>query len=164
MSQPLRHVALLALAAALLAAACGDDDAVPTIPPTTGAATPAPTAAPPTTAPEATSEAPPASTTTTSTTTTTAPTTTEAGTSSVEIIVAGGVVDGPGTLEVDLGTAVVIVVTADVTDEVHLHGYDVFADVGPSSAAVIEFVADVPGRFEMELEDSRTLLLEIEVS
>ncbi len=164
MSTPLRHLALLVASAALVAAACGDDEAVPTIPPTTGATTsaPAPTTAP-TTTPGATSVAPPGSTTT-ATTTTAAPPTTEAGPRSIEIVVAGGVVDGPGTLEVDLGTTVAIVVTADVADEVHLHGYDVFAVVGPSSAAVIEFVADVPGRFEMELEDSRTLLLEIEVS
>lgn len=158
---------LLACVAALVlaTAGCGDDDAEPT----TTAATTTVTQAPPITDTSAapTTEALTATTSTTATTTTTTEaetSTTEPGTTSVEIVVSGGVVDGPGTLEVRLGTAVVVVVTADVADEVHLHGYDVFADVGPSSAAVIEFVAEVPGRFELELEDAKTSLLEIEVS
>ena len=46
-----------------------------------------------------------------------------------------------------------IVVIADVTDEVHVHGYDLMADVAPGSPAVIAFTAELPGRFEIELED-----------
>ena len=159
------------LVLSLVAAACGDDD-VETIPRATStvATTAAPdpgagtttteVAAPPTTQTTTTTMPP-----TTTTTTTTAPTTTQAqGPLTIEITVVDGEISGPGEVEVDIGTEVLIVVTADLEDEVHLHGYDVFADVGPSSAAVIEFVAQIPGVFEMELEDSGEVLLEIKVS
>jgi hypothetical protein len=69
-----------------------------------------------------------------------------------------------GTVEVAQGEEVVIVVEADVADEVHLHGYDVKADVAPGSPATIELTADVPGIFECELEDAGKVLFELEVS
>ncbi|MFQ5555239.1 MAG: hypothetical protein ACE5GC_07720 [Acidimicrobiia bacterium] len=173
---PQRLIAI-SFALVLLAAACSDDsDAAPTTAPTTQA--PGTTEAATTTVSPSTSEAttttPPTTvtiltTTTTSTTTTSttqAPTTTTtaAGPLSIEIAVAEGTISGPGSIEIDLGTRVIVIVTADVADEVHLHGYNVFADVGPSSAAVIEFEAGIPGIFELELEDAGTFLLEIEVS
>lgn len=137
-----------------------------TIPPTT---TGDATTAPPTTAtpPSTTTAARGADTTTTSTTapTTTTTTTTEApGPLTIEIDYRDGEVDGPDEVEVELAERVIIIVTGDVEDEVHLHGYNVFADVGPSSAAVIEFDANVPGIFEVELEDAGKLLVEIVVS
>ena len=61
------------------------------------------------------------------------------------------------------GREVVIVVTADVTDHVHLHGYDLMADVAPGAPARLRFTADVPGRFEVELEDRGLRIAELEV-
>lgn len=85
--------------------------------------------------------------------------------SAVEIRVEGGaVVEGPGEVLVDLGSEVRLVVSSDTVDHVHVHGYDLFFDVSPGEEVEIEFVADVPGIFEIELEDSGLLLLEIEVS
>jgi len=55
-------------------------------------------------------------------------------------------------------------VTADVVDEVHVHGYDLFADVAPGAPATINFVADIPGVWEVELEGAGALLVELEVS
>ena len=62
----------------------------------------------------------------------------------------------------ELGERIVIIVTADVEDEVHLHSYDVKADVGPSSAVRIEFEANIPGIHELELEGAGKLLAEVE--
>jgi hypothetical protein len=56
-------------------------------------------------------------------------------------------------LTVPQGTTVRIVAIADVSDHVHLHGYDLMADVAPGAPAVIQFTADIAGRFEIELED-----------
>jgi heme/copper-type cytochrome/quinol oxidase subunit 2 len=56
-------------------------------------------------------------------------------------------------LTVPMGTRVRIVTIADVTDHVHVHGYDLMADVAPGKPAVVAFTANVPGRFEIELED-----------
>ena len=64
---------------------------------------------------------------------------------------------------VDLDSAVVITVTSDVADEVHVHGYDLMADVAPGAPATIRFTADAPGRFEIELENTGVQIAELEV-
>lgn len=48
---------------------------------------------------------------------------------------------------------VVIVVTSDAADEVHLHGYDVSRPVAAGGTARLTFRATIPGRFEIELEE-----------
>jgi hypothetical protein len=65
--------------------------------------------------------------------------------------------------KVDEGDQVVIVVDADVSDEIHLHGYDLSADVAPGAPARLEFRATIPGRFEVELEERSRQIAEIEV-
>ncbi len=62
-----------------------------------------------------------------------------------------------------LGGTLVITVAADVSDEVHLHGYDVLADVAPGQPAILEVAATIPGVFEVELEGARLELAVIEV-
>jgi hypothetical protein len=52
------------------------------------------------------------------------------------------------------GRRVNLVVTSDVTDQVHLHGYDVMRDVAPGQPARIAFRATIVGTVEAELEDS----------
>jgi hypothetical protein len=61
------------------------------------------------------------------------------------------------------GDKVRILVRADVTDEVHLHSYDLHADVAPGDPGRIDFVADVAGVFECELEDAGKLLFQLEI-
>jgi hypothetical protein len=58
---------------------------------------------------------------------------------------------------------VVIVVRTELADHVHLHGYDLMADVGPGKPATIRFTATAPGRFELELEDRGLEFAELEV-
>jgi hypothetical protein len=58
---------------------------------------------------------------------------------------------------------VAIVVGSDVADEVHLHGYDKMIDVAPGKPARLAFVASIPGRFEVELEDRGLQVADIEV-
>ena len=53
---------------------------------------------------------------------------------------------------------------ADVSDEVHVHGYDLLAEVSPDEPAVIVFRANAPGVFEVELEGAGLLLLELTVT
>ena len=65
--------------------------------------------------------------------------------------------------KVKQGRRVTIVTTADVGDHVHLHGYDIMADVAPGSPARIRFRATIPGRFEIELEDSGIPIAELSV-
>ena len=56
-----------------------------------------------------------------------------------------------------------IVVRCELSDHVHLHGYDLMADVGPGTPATIRFTATAPGRFEIELEDRGLQIAELEV-
>jgi hypothetical protein len=66
-------------------------------------------------------------------------------------------------VRVDRGTKVRIRVEADRNEEVHLHGYDLSRDVAPGKPAVLDFVADAPGIFEVELERAHLRLFEIQV-
>ena len=126
------------------------------------------TSAPPSTAAE------PATTTATEASSTEAPTTTEPSPTTtteappemlvVEINYESGAVEGGGRIEVPLGEPVLIRIDSDVADEGHLHGYDIFVDLEPGTTGTIEFVADIPGIFELELEESRVLLADLEVA
>jgi hypothetical protein len=105
--------------------------------------------------------------TTTNQTTTTAPTTTAApgpGTVRINYTISGGrPVGGINRDSVARGRIVVIRVTSDIADEVHVHGYDLMADVAPDSPATIKFKATAPGRFEIELEEHKLPIAELEV-
>lgn len=64
---------------------------------------------------------------------------------------------------VDQDERVVLVVRSAVSDHVHVHGYDLFADVGPDQPARITFRASDPGRFDIELEDRGTPIVDLRV-
>jgi hypothetical protein len=132
-------------AAVLTLAACGGDDGSGSAGATTTAAT--------------------TTSTTTGPATTAGPTTTtRPATPVIEVRVAGGKVQGGVRRErVRRGETVVLRVVADVTDHVHLHGYDRMADVAPGKPGEIRFTADLPGVWEVELEDRKQQLLTIEV-
>jgi hypothetical protein len=81
----------------------------------------------------------------------------------VEIEVEEGRVQGPARIRVDQGERVAIEVQADVRDEVHVHGYDLLFDTAPGREVQIRFQADIPGVFEIELEDAGLPLTMLEV-
>jgi hypothetical protein len=64
---------------------------------------------------------------------------------------------------VPLGSMVVITIVSDTQDEVHVHGYDLFEHLHAGEEVTIEFEAGVPGIFEVEMETSKKLLLELQV-
>jgi hypothetical protein len=80
----------------------------------------------------------------------------------VRITVRDGLpVGGVRRVTVSRGRRVILTVNADVTDHVHLHGYDVMRDVGPGRPAVISFRATILGTVEAELEDRRVRIATI---
>lgn len=104
-------------------------------------------------------------TSTTEATTTEKTTTTEA---EAPTIVRITVVDGAprgGIVRqtVNKDDQVVLVVTSDVADEIHLHGYDVARDVEAGGTARLPFKATIPGRFEAELESRGVQIADITV-
>jgi len=75
----------------------------------------------------------------------------------------GEPVGGVKREEVELGEQVRIVVTSDVADEVHVHGYDQNVDLQAGGESSLEFTADIPGVFVVELEERKEKILELEV-
>lgn len=71
----------------------------------------------------------------------------------LRISVQGGKpVGGIQRFTVDKNEVVVIVVSSDVEDEVHLHGYDKMKDVTPQKWAWLWVRTNIPGKFDIELE------------
>jgi FtsP/CotA-like multicopper oxidase with cupredoxin domain len=62
----------------------------------------------------------------------------------------GEVVAGPPEIKVKNGDTVVIVVSADAPDDIHLHGYDIEKKVEPGQPARFRFKANIEGEFEIE--------------
>jgi len=62
----------------------------------------------------------------------------------------GQVVGGAKTIDVERGEPVRIVVTADTTDEIHLHGYNITRNAAPGAPARFNFKANLEGVFEIE--------------
>jgi FtsP/CotA-like multicopper oxidase with cupredoxin domain len=75
----------------------------------------------------------------------------------------GQPVGGVKELEFEKGDEVRLAVTADAPEHVHVHGYDLFEDVGPGQTARFRFEADIEGIFEIELEDSHEQIAELRV-
>jgi hypothetical protein len=103
---------------------------------------------------------PPRTATTPATTTKSKP----AGPARIRIVVRGGrVVGGLRRARLDRDERAVLIVRADVADHVHLHGYEIMRDVSPGRPARIRFRATIPGRFEVELEERKLQLAQLEV-
>jgi hypothetical protein len=79
-------------------------------------------------------------------------------------VVSDGEVEGPRQVAVNVGEEVVFTVETDTVDEVHVHGYDMTVPVKPGEAATIRLRADIPGVFEVELEEAHLQLTQLRVS
>ncbi len=115
--------------------------------------------APPTTSTSTTAVAAPATTLASATTTTTTAT---AG-RTFQFTYAGGSVSGDSRVTAKLGEQVTIRVTSDVAEEIHVHTYDLTADLEPGVAGEVTFTADIPGVHEVELEQAGLRLTSLEV-
>ena len=70
-------------------------------------------------------------------------------------------VGGVRRVTVAKGRRVILLVSSDVSDHVHLHGYDVMRDVAPGRTARIAFRATIVGTVQAELEDRRVEIASI---
>jgi hypothetical protein len=73
-------------------------------------------------------------------------------------------VGGVAELSFDKGDEIEFIVESDVSDHVHLHGYDVMKDVEAGGKVKFEVPATLDGVFEAELEDSVVPIAEISVN
>lgn len=72
-------------------------------------------------------------------------------------------VAGDETMKVNKDDTVVIKITSDEAEELHVHGYDRSVELEPNKQATLTFVANASGRFPIELEESKTDLGALEV-
>ena len=75
----------------------------------------------------------------------------------------GKVTSGPVVLQVHEGEQVILHIRSDRSDELHLHGYDLHAQIRPQETASLQFTATRTGRFGLELHEARTELGALEV-
>lgn len=83
----------------------------------------------------------------------------------IDVRYAGGQVAGTsGREQVRLGEHVVLRVTSDVPEQVHVHGYDLEADVPAGGSADLPVTASIPGVFEVELHESGKVLYQLRIA
>ena len=83
----------------------------------------------------------------------------------LDVTFAGGEVSGvEGRVDVKKGEQLVLRITSDVAEEIHVHGYDLYADLVPGQTAQLAFKADLPGSYEVELHDAGRPLFQLRVS
>jgi hypothetical protein len=91
---------------------------------------------------------------------------TKSGEQSIPTIVIenGKPVGGIAELSVNEGEEVRFKVDSDVSDEVHMHGYDIMKDVRAGGSVTFDFPATIEGIFEAELEGRKEQILELTVN
>ena len=97
---------------------------------------------------------------------TTATTTGPGGKLSIPTIVVKNAKPVGGIRELDYtqGDQVRFKVVSDVSDEVHVHGYDLMKDVAPGHPVTFDFPASIEGVFEAELESRKEQIIELRVN
>jgi plastocyanin len=81
-----------------------------------------------------------------------------------ELTIRGGkLASGPALIKVYAGDRVTLNIKSDSSDELHLHGYDLHAQIRPGQTQSLQFTADRTGRFGMELHKAHTELGALEV-
>ncbi len=80
------------------------------------------------------------------------------------VIKNGKPVGGIAKLTYDEGEQVRFKVDSDVSDEVHMHGYDIMKDVEAGGSVTFDFPATIEGIFEAELEGRGEQILELTVN
>lgn len=76
----------------------------------------------------------------------------------------GKPVGGIRTLTYNEGDQVRFRVDSDVSDEVHVHGYDFMKDVKAGGSVSFDFPATIEGVFEAELEGRKEQIIELRVN
>jgi hypothetical protein len=76
----------------------------------------------------------------------------------------GKPVGGVQELDFGKGQQVEFQVTSAVSDEIHVHGYDLMKDVAPGKPVKFSFKGDNPGRYEVELESRGEQIIDLRVT
>jgi hypothetical protein len=80
------------------------------------------------------------------------------------VIEHGKPVGGIRDLTYNKGEQIHFIVDSDVSDEVHMHGYDIMKDVKAGGTVSFDFPASIEGVFEAELEGRKEQIVELTVN
>lgn len=70
---------------------------------------------------------------------------------------------GTTPFRIKQGDTVTFNISSDTAGEVHLHGYDLEAEMAPGETATLSFTANATGRFLIEIEDTEVEIGFLEV-
>lgn len=82
---------------------------------------------------------------------------------SIDLHVTGEAPPEPRTEEVGRGAEVTLKVTSDVTDRLHVHGFEKTLDLTPGGEQELVFTADMAGRFEIETHQDPAIWIKLVV-
>ena len=82
----------------------------------------------------------------------------------VIVVKHGKPVGGIRELTYNEGEQIHFVVDSDVSDEVHMHGYDIMKDVKAGGSVSFDFPASLEGVFEAELEGRKEQIIQLTVN
>lgn len=82
----------------------------------------------------------------------------------VIVVESGKPVGGVRDLTYNKGEQIRFKVESDVSDEVHVHGYDIIKDVKAGGSVSFDFPAELEGVFEAELEGRKEQIIELTVN
>jgi hypothetical protein len=82
----------------------------------------------------------------------------------VIVVENGKPVGGVRELTYNKGEQIRFEVESDVSDEVHVHGYDIMKDVKAGGSVSVDFPASIEGVFEAELEGRKEQIIELTVN
>jgi hypothetical protein len=88
----------------------------------------------------------------------------ESGKVPVVVVKDGKPVGGIQDLTYNEGERIRFVVKSDVSDEVHVHGYDIMKDVEAGGSVSFDFPATLEGVFEAELEGRKEQIIQLTVN
>jgi hypothetical protein len=67
-------------------------------------------------------------------------------------------------VESQLGEEVVLRISSDVAEEIHVHGYDVYADIPAGGSVDVPLTLTLPGSYEVELHGAGRPLFQLRTS
>ena len=76
----------------------------------------------------------------------------------------GKPVGGVAELSFKAGEDAFFKVRSDVSDELHLHGYDISKEIEAGESVTFDFPAEIEGIFELELEERAVPIAELQVN
>ncbi len=89
---------------------------------------------------------------------------TDSGKVATIVVKNGKPVGGIRNLTYNKGDRIRFKVDSDVSDEIHVHGYDLMKDVKAGGSVSFDFPASLEGVFEAELEGRKEQIIELRVN